>query len=333
MLIKNKLFISTALIGVSLGAQNLLAETKISGSADFTYSSINGTSKANNTQGAGKEVQIDISKTTNLDNGLGFSAGFSLEQDGSESSFDGSAGNFMEFSSGNTSIKWNIDAAASLSASAVPTASTDIETMVSGMSTTSFDWSPGGQNQFTSWNIELAQKLDESGTVYLVYVPRINDAGGNNDNIDGSSDGTQLDFIYSGNAGIDGLNLQIGYSKADAPSSTLQDQKVTQLGAAYNFGKFAIGYQQAEIDQADSTEDKQKEYGLTYSVNDNLTFGFVAATTDDNSAENEEIRAVQLGYNLGPVTFEAYAIEIQNLAGSATAANEEKLGLRLTTQF
>ena len=327
----SKLLLTSALVStVALGVA-AQAETKISGGATYTYSAINGTTKAGNTQGAGKEVQIDISKSGELDNGIGFSAGFSLEQDGSQSSFDGSEGNFMKFSSGNTSVMYNIDKAKNLSASVVPRASTSINTMAAGMSSISFDYSPGSQAQQSAWNLELAQKFD-GGAAYLVYVPRMGDAGGNNDNIDSTQQGTSMDVIIEATP-MDGAKVRLAISDAEANSSTLQDQKVTQIGASYNFGQFAVGYQQADIDQADSTEDKQKEYGVTYSVNDNLTVGLLATSTDNNSANKEEITAVQVGYNLGPVTLEAYGISVKDPAGSATAADQEKFGLRLGTKF
>jgi len=328
----SKLLLTSALVGTVAMGVAAHAETKISGGATYTYSTVNGTSKAGNTQGAGKEVQIDISKSGELDNGMGFSAGFSLEQDGSQSSFDGSEGNFMKFTSGNTSFMYNIDKSANLSASVVPRASTSVNTMAAGMTTTAFDYSPGSQAQQSAWNIEVAQKFD-GGSLAFVYVPRMGDAGGNNDNIDGSQTGTSMDLIFQGNLGVDGLTARAALSDAEAASTTLQDQKVTQIGVAYNFGSFAVGYQQADIDQKDNTEDKQKEYGITYAVSDKLTVGLLQTQTDNNSAKDEEITAAQIGYNLGPVTVEAYGISVKDPAGSDTAADEEKFGLRLGTKF
>jgi hypothetical protein len=327
----SKLLLTSALVGtVAMGAV-ANAETKISGSATYTYSTVTGATTAANTQGAGKEVQIDISNSSTLDNGLGFSAGFSLEDDGN-SKVDMNEGNFMKFTSGNSSFMWNIDKSANLSTSATPRASTSINTMAAGMGTTSFDYSPGQQAQQSAWNMEFAQKFD-GGAAYVVYTPRISDDGGNNDNIDSSQAGSSMDIIFKGNAGVDGLNILAAYSKADAPSSTLQDKKVTQLGASYNFGNIAVGYTQASIDQTDNTEDKQKEYGVTYAVNDKTTVGVLYATTDNNSADDETITAVQMGYNLGALSVEAYAIKIESLAGSATAKDVEKFGLRLGTKF
>jgi hypothetical protein len=330
----SKLLLTSALVGsVALGAV-ANAETKISGGASYTYSWLSGATKALNDQGAGKEVQIDISKSETLENGLGFSAGFSLEQDGTDSSFDGSEGNFMKFTNGNTSVMWNVDKAMNLSQSATPRVTADIGNISAGMGTTAFKYGVGSQAQQSSWNLEFAQKMD-SGTIALVYVPRVGDKGGNNDNIDTSDvkSGTATDIIYRGNAGVDGLSVVAGYGRTDAADVTKSDIDVQQLGIGYNFGKFAVGVTQANIDQTDATSDTQREYGITYSVADNLSLGLQHVNTDNNSAENEKINVVALGYNLGAVSVEAYYIDVTNFAGSATAANVDKMGIAMRTKF
>ena len=336
----SKLLLTSALVGTVAMGVAAHAETKISGGATYTYSSLNGTSKAGNTQGAGKEVQIDISKSAELDNGVGFSAGFSLEQDGGQTAFDGNEGNFMKFTSGNTSFMYNIDKAANLSTSATPRASTSINTMMAGINgstsatSSNYDYSPGSQAQQSAWNIEVAQKFD-GGTAYLVYVPQQGDSGGLNDGVDSAVTGSSMDVIFKGNLGIDGLNLLAGHSKAEPANSTLADLKALQLGVGYNFGSIAVGVTRNKVDQTNSTDNTSMEYGITYAVNDKLTAGILHAVTDDSASgsSDEKISAIQVGYNLGALTVEAYGLEVENFQGSATAANQEKFGLRLGTKF
>jgi outer membrane protein OmpU len=334
----SKLLLTSALVGtVALGAV-ASAETKISGSATYTYASLSGSSAANSSQGAGKEVQIDISNSATLENGLGFSAGFSLEQDGTQSSFDGNEGNFMKFTSGDTSFMWNQDKAMNMSTSAVPRASTSIQTMLVGITSSStlssYDYSPGTQAQQSAWNMELAQKVG-GGTLALVYVPQMNDQGGVNDGVgDGNVNGTSTQILYSGNMGVDGLTVKLGHETSDAIVSTQEDTKVKQIGVAYNFGSFAAGVNRNTVDQADGTDDTSTEYGVTYAVNDNMTVGLLYATGNaSDTAEDEKITAIQAGYNLGALTVEAYAIQVENFQGSATAIDQEKFGIRLGTKF
>jgi hypothetical protein len=332
----SKLLLTSALVGtVAMGAV-ANAETKISGGATFTYSALTGSTAAKSTQGAGREVQIDISNSATLENGLGFSAGFSLEQDGTETGFDGNEGNFMKFTSGDTSVMWNQDKAMNMSGSAVPRASTSIQTMMAGMSSTAgnYDYSPGTQAQQGAWNIEIAQKIG-GGTAALVYVPNQGDQGGKNDVAgDGNSWGSSTQIMYVGNAGVDGLTLRLGHESSEPGSTTEQDIKVKQVGLAYNFGKFAAGVNRNTVDQINGTDDTSTEYGITYAVSDNLTVGVLRAIGDtSDTAKDETITAYQAGYNLGALTVELYGIKVENFAGSATARDMEKFGLRLGTKF
>jgi len=335
----SKLLLTSALVGtVAMGAV-ANAETKISGQATYTYGFISGTStvaaspKAGNDQGAGKEVQLDISSSATLENGLGFSAGFSMEHDGGQSAADFSEGNFMKFSAGNTSFMWNIDKAANLSTSVTPRASTSFNTMAAGTGTNAFDYSPGGQAQQSAWNLEIAQKFD-GGSVALVYTPRVGDAGGANDNLGSDvKQGTATDIIFKGNGGVDGLNLVAALSSTDARDTTKQDHEVQMIGVGYNFGKIAVGYTRSTIDQTDNTDDTQAEYGITYAVADNFTVGIAQTNTDNNGTENEKMTALQAGYNLGAVSIEAYYLDIVNQNGVSSAAGVDKVGIRMATKF
>jgi hypothetical protein len=166
-------------------------------------------------------------------------------------------------------------------------------------------------------------------------VPQQGDAGGKNDGLDGAVTGNSMDFIFKGNLGVDGLNLLAGHSKAEPADSTKDDFKATQLGLAYNFGSIAVGVTRNKVDQTDSTDNTSMEYGITYAVSDQLTAGILHAVTDDSAANmaDEKISAIQVGYNLGALSVEAYALEVENFQGVETAANQEKFGLRLGTKF
>ena len=111
-----------------------VAETKIKGSVQYTYGAVSGTDAAASQQGAGIEKQIDISNSGELDNGMSYKAGFSLEADGNEA-MDNGEGNYISFSSGNTTAMWNNDKAKNLSDSATPRVGQMMETMAKGLGT------------------------------------------------------------------------------------------------------------------------------------------------------------------------------------------------------
>jgi hypothetical protein len=81
---KNKLLLSSALVG-SLAITGIAsAQTTISGSLDLSYKTISnaGTITKETDAGFGRESQINIANKGKLSNGMDYAAGFSLEFDG-----------------------------------------------------------------------------------------------------------------------------------------------------------------------------------------------------------------------------------------------------------
>ena len=332
---KNKLLLSTALIGSVAISGAAVAETKIKGSIQYTYTAESGATAAGSKQGAGIEKQIDISNSGELDNGMSYSAGFSLEADGNEA-MDNGEGNYISFTSGNTTVMWNNDKAKNLSDSATPRVGQMAQTMAAGSVTTAaYDHSAGTMAK-DQWNLALTQKLDGIGELNVVYAPRAGDDGAGNDQAnDMSQTNSILDVIYKGNFGVDGLTVFAGISDHEKDNTTqTQAFKATKYGIGYAFGQFAAGVTQQKMDQTDGTEDESTEYGITYSVNDQLSLGVLRADTElANTTGEESITGIQAGYNLGPVGVELYHVTIEEVKSVAANKDIERLGLRLTTKF
>jgi hypothetical protein len=75
--------------------------------------------------------------------------------------------------------------------------------------------------------------------------------------------------------------------------------------------------------------------GVTYAATKDLTIGLVHSNNDiDGTVENEKIKSLQVGYNLGPVVIAADYSMFEGIGGSAAATAEGKqLGVRLSTRF
>ena len=341
-----KLLMSSALVGSLALASAAVAETKITGSATFTYAGVSGATAADSIQGYGSEVQLDISKTGDLNiGGLKYKAGFSLEQDAIETAIDAREGPHFSVISGNTEIMFNVDKAPNLSASATPRVTTSVGTQITSMGTAIYDYSPGAQAQQESFNTALIQGTGV-GTFSLVYTPSFGDTGGKNDRIKASNQtgNSAFDVIYSGNLGMDGVKVQAGYSKMDGQTGTDTDVTAKQLGASYNFGQIAVGVTRnttnntkaatsagGAVTKRDVTSD---EFGITFAANDKLSFGLQYVETDVTSGTaDEEITSAAVAYNLGGASLELYYVQIENLGGNATAGDVEKAAVRLSTKF
>ena len=342
---------SSALVGSLALASAAVAETKITGSATFTYAGVSGGTAAASIQGYGSEVQLDIANSGDLNiGGLKYKAGFSLEQDADESAIDAREGNYFSIVSGKTEVMFNIDKAPNLSASATPRVTTSLGTQVHSMGTVIYDYSPGAQAQQESFNTALIQGTDV-GTFAVVYTPKFADSGGKNDRITRSdqSGNSALDLIYSGNLGMDGLKVQAGYSKLEGQSGTDTDVTAKQLGVSYNFGQIAAGVTRNKTENVKAAtttlggdggavtsgkEVTSNEFGITFAANDKLSFGLQYVETDiTNGTADEEISGAAVAYNLGGATLELYYVQIENLGGSAAAKDVEKAAVRVSTKF
>jgi len=83
---KNKLLLSSALVGSMISAGSAIAQTTVTGSLDLHYRAQSHALNAglNSNEGFGRETQLNISNKGKLNNGWDYLAGFSLEFDGNQ---------------------------------------------------------------------------------------------------------------------------------------------------------------------------------------------------------------------------------------------------------
>jgi len=333
---KNKLLLSSALVGSLALASAAVAETKITGSAAYTYAAGSSGTAAASAQGAGSELQIDVANSGDLNiGGLTYKAGFSMESDGNESA-DWGEGNFFSVVSGNTEVMWNKDKAPSVSQSAAPRVGQQLSTQAASTGAAVYDYSPGNMHKNTSWNLAVLQKTDV-GNFAVTYSPKFNDGGlAANDAIAASTQdgGSAYDLLYNGNLGVDGLSAVAGYSKLNKQTGAVDDDVVKQLGIGYNFGQFAAGVTRAKHTDTASLDTTQTEYGVTFAANDNLSLGILhAAADEDGTTAKEKLTSATIAYNLGGAVFETYYLKLENADGDNTAKDVEKVAARISTKF
>ena len=86
---KKTLLLTTALIGALSILGSAQAEIKVGGHVKLAYKSMEGFGAARSNSGFSQERQLDFKSEGTLNNGMKYAAGFSLEQDGGETGFDG----------------------------------------------------------------------------------------------------------------------------------------------------------------------------------------------------------------------------------------------------
>ena len=117
-----------------------------------------------------------------------------------------------------------------------------------------------------------------------------------------------------------------------------QDQEGTMFGAAYNFGKIAIGVSKQKQDFTTIGSDiDTQEIGATFAVSDNFSIGATYAETEVTNANvrttaDEEILLISAGYNLGAITMSVSYHDVENASG-VSGTDVEFFNVRLLTKF
>lgn len=343
-----KLYLTSALVGSVIVAGAASAETKVTGNMTLAYKSATEAAVANNTQGFGRETQIGISNSGDLNNGLAYAAGFSLEFDGADTGSSVSNENvYFDVKSGNTTVGVGLDHFKNTSQSAAPRVAENADTLFGGITTANAYDYHAGNGMKESFGLGVSSKM-EGGTLYFNWVPRNGDTGGNDEatgSASQSSGNAAYSLIYNGNAGVDGLGIVLAYQNEKSSGAANEDTKTKQYGLSYNFGGISAGVQVNDIKNlAYATDDnvKSTEVGVTTALSDNMSVGLLYIKTDAEDAgvdatNEEKMKILQFGYNLGPAAITASfgTLENGNNLGSGSDATKDVdvASIRLSTKF
>jgi len=362
---KKNILVTSALASslIFLGS-NAIAQTKIDGTLALGYKQSNfdlATSKVNNQRGFGREAQLNVSNSGNLNvGGLKYAAGFALEFDGgSEKNTLGniSIGNentYVDFIKGDTTITIGVDHIQNSDRTSANFVGLNVEDMDVG---NTFFLSSIGANPKESFGAGVVQKFP-IGSFSALYVPA-NGVNGLDDDVDTATlensqatDVTNKDRSsayevgFVGDLGVKGLQVAAFKNKEKASPGSLNVNKSlegTTYGVSYNFGQITAGIDKkkskgkyttttAEVD----TETSQMSYGLAFAITPTLTLGANYTKADTNgiatSVMDEKYRGIALGYNLGPVVAQVQYGQYQNAKG-IDSADFDTMFARLTTNF
>jgi outer membrane protein OmpU len=185
-------------------------------------------------------------------------------------------------------------------------------------------------------NLEYTPDMMPSGlTARFSWSP---DAGGSNagDKSTAQSSGSVKGAGYSatieasGDATPDGLTLYGGIAKVDvAQNSTTYDDDADEItvGAKYAVGSFTLGYQYSKEENGRaSTKTKYVNdgFGVTFSINDDLSIGYNNYQSEQTSTTNieQEASSVQIAYSAGGVSIRLADQTVDNALYSTAAQNQ-----------
>ena len=369
---KNKLLVTTALVGGLLTGSSF-AQTTVTGDLALTYNALNKKLPTGlSTRGIGRESQLNIQNKGKLNNGMDYAAGFALEFDGTASTSgavnttpDQSVTNenvYIDLISGNTTFTIGADHIQRGYAGAAPQIVNITDQMAGAGSQTTFVIGAGTSE---SAGVGITQRVPEAGiTASAYYAPRAKDAGTGDMNAlgaTGANSAYEVGINGTNTFGVKGLTVVAFYnSMAKSQSTFVGDVVGKQYGVGYNFGQFAIGVDKL-IDKnqnlaaavannplgesAEGITRDTRRIAASFAVTPTFSLALVEAKTDVSDRVTsvatgfngtETVRALQAGYNLGPVAVIASHNRFTNLAGrtGAVAGDDGSLSiLRLSTKF
>jgi len=169
-----------------------------------------------------------------------------------------------------------------------------------------------------------------------------NDASGNSLGTDAGQ--SQIELMIRGDMGVKGLDAFVyrGVQDTDTPGTTglTEDVTGTKYGLSYNFGQFSVAASRSQVASTADVEGKTTSLGAAFAVNKELTIGLIhsktsadGVTTSAKSATpDEKLKAINIGYNLGPVVANAVLVDSENVGGVA-GTDPKVFFVNLTTKF
>ena len=290
---KNKLLLSSALVGSLAIAGIASAQTTISGSLDLSYKTISneGAFTKRTDAGFGREAQINVQNKGKLSNGLDYAAGFALE-------FDGKSGNggsqatttatstddahrrisrentYMDIIMGNTTLSVGMDHLNNMSFSSAPRVAQHASTTVTSAQLTTgtmdlaagvasggvaYQFYPGAASLGASNYMGLGiQQATPFGTITGQYFPRASAQQAGNDGVATADMSDAYELHFRGDLGVKGLSVNLGRNVVTAPTAGVvnvgENQKGTAMGIGYNLGQVSVGIQQNKTENGNNTE-------------------------------------------------------------------------------
>ena len=355
---KKTLLISSALASGIIYSGSALAQTTVSGSLDLHYKafSMDGTS-ATSTRGIGRESQLNVQSKGKLNNGMDYAAGFSLEFDGTMAATAvGTNGNastneansvsnenvYIDIIMGSTTLTMGIDHiqnSTSHSAPFVRNVLDDVAAGYAGMSATD----QIGAKTKEAMAVGIVQNIPGTGiNLSALYAPQGGSIGGTDQNPGQGNRNSSYEIGFTGTDpfGVKGAKIHYFKNKEDKSTTATADVEGTTYGVGYNFGQFALGVDVHKTNRSttDGTADadmKNTMYSATFAATKDITLGAVYNKNDiTGTTADEKIKAVQVGYNLGPVVITAEYADVENIDGlTAATASGQQGSVRLSTKF
>jgi outer membrane protein OmpU len=301
------------------------AEMSISGSAEMTYTSSEGTGGASSASQTGNpfgmEHAINFTGSGELDNGFTYSvnsniAGNDMANDSTILTMDMGALGSIGFDQGVGS--YGIASLENNVPTAYEEADHNVGTVGHAIDAQGNTNVIGYKNSFAGVGVNV----------------RFNPTAGNTTKnlagvAGGTSDASELSWALSSAVpGFDGLSVALGHAKTDFTTATANDSEELTASINYAAGPVSVGYQQSEVQSgtAGANGYNVTAYGIAFNVNENMSISYSVneAEVDKPSSTNvtEESTGIQAAYTMGSASLRVAFNEADGVNGVAADTKE-----------
>lgn len=339
--------VSSVILSISAAAQ---AQTTVTGNVALSFKAVSsdGVSTADkNFRSFGKESQINLTNKGKIGS-WDYQAGFSLEFDGSDSTANnGTAANngttldgvfnentYIDFTNPGSKTTITIGADHIQNADYTMTnlvGGVDQDDLVSGINNKATAFIASKNSNYQAYGIGVVQDVGV-GKVSFNYTPSRSTGNAMNDqtsisttapntttaNFDNGESAYEIGF--KGDLGVKGLDVGLFYnnSHGGAALAGVSDLKGRMYAAKYNFGQITVagerGIQTAVVTGFDTTSDS---YAIGYAIDKEWTVALSESKTKiDQGTSKEKIRALSVGYALGPISASVNYGTVDNIANN-----------------
>jgi hypothetical protein len=316
--------------------------------------------------GFGSEQQINIQNKGKLPiGGLDYAAGFAIENDGDQTGTIFNENVFIDLinASSGTTVSFGRDH--------IQRSDSDYSaTNLVGFTPNELSQTSNKTNDNTRFkqNIGAApgqqfgaailQKLGTFGTVSYNFVPNnqgvtagaLSTTSGDTSGVGGSesvspNSTTAYEIGFVGDLGVKGLTIHAFKNKNDdfVTVTNQVEAEATNMGVKYNFGQVTVGLNRKQHTAESTTTVKaangeitEKAISAAYAVNKDLTVGLLYAKADqegtDGSLVDQKIKAINIGYALGPIDV-AVGYAKNSDQNSIAGADTDHFIARMITRF
>ena len=306
-------------IGMSALAASLVStsafagELTASGSASVTMEGWSG-SKVNTSRGLSMADSVNLTGSTELDNGMTVSMAFELEGGGDAvNSFDDHS----------LSVSSDTLGTFKFSGNGGSTTSTAIDATAAGDLWDNFD----GASYIGATGVAVAASLGGDNSLFYTspsfegiqvtasYRPDGSAATG-----DATESATGFGVNYTG---VEGLSVHYAVTDIETGSTATSGEQTT-MKASYAYGPVTVAYSSNENDEGTASNDQDTtSYNISYTVSESISIGYGVETIEKGGdPDDAEYSGVNASYTAGGMTISAKMIDAENV-NHTNAATED----------